>query len=87
LPVAFYPTAVLEALERGIEGALIDVETPVGDLLDAESDAPPMHGLEGEGFENEEVDAAAECVGLLGVALGHVAALLLKSRGVCPTLL
>ena len=87
LPIALDPAAVLESLERRIERALIDVEASVGDLLDAKSDAPPVHGFEGEGFQDEEVDAAAEGVGLLGVARGHVAALLLKSRGVLHVLL
>jgi hypothetical protein len=30
-----------------------------------------VHGLEGEGFEDQEVDAAAEGIGLGGVAGGH----------------
>src|SRR4029079_11442317 len=86
LPLALDPAAVLESLQGGIERALIDVESSVRDLLDAESDAPSVHGLEGERLEDEEVDTAAECVGLLGVWC-HGAALLLKSRRVCDSVL
>ena len=61
------------------------------DLFDAEADAPPVHRLEGERFEHEQVDAAAEGVGFLRMA-GHgtrsleverrvLGAVLLKSRG------
>jgi hypothetical protein len=62
---------VLETLEGRIERTLIDVEPSAGDLLDAKADAPPVHGLEGKRLEDQEVDAAAECVGLLRVTLGH----------------
>jgi hypothetical protein len=71
LPGALDPAAMLEALQRGIERSLIDVESSAGDLLNAESDSPAVHWLEGEGLEDEEVDAAAECVGFLRMSLGH----------------
>src|SRR6185503_20605195 len=58
LPITLDPAAVLEALERGVEGSLIDLESAARDLLDAETDAPPVHRLERKRLEDEEIDAA-----------------------------
>src|ERR1051326_5395660 len=35
LPIAFDPAAMLETLQRGVERALVDVESSARDLLDA----------------------------------------------------
>src|SRR5207248_726245 len=72
LPVALDPAAMLESLEGWVERALIDLEAALGDLLDAESDSPPVHGLQGERFQDEEVDAPSEGVRFLRVfRCGH----------------
>jgi hypothetical protein len=71
LPVALDVAFVLEALEGGVEGALVDVEASFGKLLDAFAESPAVHGLEGEGLEDQEVDGAAEGIGLGGVAGRH----------------
>src|SRR6185436_5862638 len=56
-PGAVDVTAVLEPLERRVERSLIDVEAPLGHLLDPGADAPAVHGLERQRLEDEEVDA------------------------------
>src|SRR5262245_21887965 len=67
-PLALDVAAMLEALEGGVERALVDVEALAGELVDAEADPPAMHRIEREGLEDEEVDAAAKGVGFLRVA-------------------
>src|SRR2546423_4891078 len=71
LPRALDVPAVFESLERGIERALIHLESPPRDLLNAEPDSPPVHWRERERFEDEQVDTAAEGVRLRGMALHH----------------
>src|SRR5688572_24724374 len=46
LPVALDVALVLEALEGGVEGALVHIEPPLGELLDAFTEAPAVHRLE-----------------------------------------
>ena len=64
VPLAVDEPFVLQALQGGVERALIDLELVARDLLDALADAPAMHGVEGERFEHQEVDGASEGVGL-----------------------
>src|SRR4029079_9049801 len=52
-PVAVDIPGLLQALQRGIERALIHLEHPFGDLLDAKADPPPVHFGEGECLEDE----------------------------------
>ena len=47
-----------EAVERGVEGALLDLENILGDLLDALGDGPAVLGLESQGFEDQEIEGA-----------------------------
>jgi hypothetical protein len=54
---------LFEALQGGIERALIDIEHAAAGLLEALADSPPVHGFEGEGFEDQEIQGAAEDVG------------------------
>ena len=42
---------MLEAVERGVEGALLDEELVGAHLLDAEEDAVAVELAEGDGFE------------------------------------
>src|SRR5690242_12599542 len=76
LPIALDVAAVLETLQRRIERTLIDLEAAVRDLLNAKTDAPPMHGCERHRLEDEEVDAPPKGVGFLWVARCHCLALL-----------
>ena len=62
--VARDQAVLLEALERGIQGALVHLEHAVGDLLDALADPPPVHGREGERLEDQQVERAPEGVSL-----------------------
>src|SRR5262249_58671880 len=87
LPVALDPAPMFESLKSGVQRALVHVEATLRQFLDSEADAPTVDGLEGEGLEHEEVDAASKCIGFLGVAWRHCALLLLKSRGVSAALL
>src|SRR5881394_670291 len=70
-PFAVDPGALLEPLERRIEGALVDVEDALRELLDALADPPAVHRLEVERLEHEEVEGAPEHVG--GSRCGFVA--------------
>src|SRR5690349_3722879 len=76
LPRAVDVATVLEALERWVKRALIDLQPTARDLLNAKTDAPPMHGCERQGLEDEQVDAPPKGVGFWWVARCH-----------CPTLL
>ncbi len=63
-PLAGNEPFLLESLERGVQRSLVNLERAIGDLLDALTDSPPVHGFERERFEHEEVERAAEGVGL-----------------------
>jgi hypothetical protein len=63
-PLARDQPLLLQPLERGVEGALVDLEHPVGDLLHALADAPAVHRLERERLEDEQVERATEGVAL-----------------------
>src|SRR6266545_4410929 len=55
-PLGFDPALVLEALQRGIQRALLHQQHVVGQLPDAPGDRPAVHRLERERFENEEIE-------------------------------
>ena len=57
-PAGFDPAAAFEAVEGGIEGALLNLENVAGNLLYALGDGPAVLGFEGEGAEDEEVEGA-----------------------------
>lgn len=68
-PLGGDAASALHAAEGGKEGAGIDAEGAVADLLDAQGDAVAMHGLEGEGFEDEHFEGALdEVTGFFGHA-------------------
>src|SRR5439155_26114690 len=62
-PLALDPSLLLEALERGVERSLIDVEHTPRELLDALADAPAVHRLERQCLEDEQIERSAENVG------------------------
>src|SRR5215471_14146658 len=49
-----------EAVESGIECALLDLERAAGDLADAQEDAVAVESAEGDGFEDQDVESAGE---------------------------
>ena len=54
---------VVQAVERGVEGALFDAEQLVGDALDVEDDAVAVEGgVVGEGLEDEELKRSLEVI-------------------------
>jgi len=71
LPFTLDPAVVLETLQGGVDRALVDVEPPLGELLDAQSDPPAVHRLQRERLQDQEIDAAAERIGFLRMLGGH----------------
>jgi len=63
-PRRFEPTSFDEAMERGIERSLVDFQDAAGDLLDPLADPPAVHGLERDGFEDQEIEGPLEDVGI-----------------------
>src|SRR5690606_35969118 len=57
------PPPVLEAVKRRVEGALVDPQHVARELLDALGDAPPVHRLQRQGPQDQEVQRALEQVG------------------------
>src|SRR6266446_788596 len=57
-PAGFDPAATFEAMQRGIEGALLNLQNVLGGLLDALGDGPAVLRLESKGFEDEEIEGA-----------------------------
>jgi hypothetical protein len=62
----FDPAVKLKAMQCGIEGALLDLQDLAGDLLDALGDGPAVLRLQGEGFEDEEVESALNEIARFG---------------------
>ena len=63
---------MLEAMERGIQRALLDAQQFVGNLLDSLRDGPAMHRLEGERSHDQQVEGALQDVGLVAHAASLV---------------
>src|SRR5439155_26573126 len=57
-PTGLDPAPALQAVQRGVERALLNAEHLAGHLLDALGDAPSMLGVEGEGAKDEQVEGA-----------------------------
>src|SRR3954468_18070667 len=55
-PLALEPAAFFHAVERGIEGALLDLEVVVGGVADPPGDGIAVRRAPGEGLEDEEVE-------------------------------
>lgn len=58
--LALDPAFVLEAMESGVQGALLNLQNVAGDLLDALGDGPAVLGLESQGFEDQEIESALD---------------------------
>jgi hypothetical protein len=59
-PFAGDPTLVFEAVERRVEGTLLDFETVFGNLLDAKKNTVAMKRAERNGFEDEHIEGALQ---------------------------
>jgi hypothetical protein len=54
-PFGFDPGFLFEAVQRGVEGTLLNLQHFPGDLLDALGDGPAVLRLERDSFENQQV--------------------------------
>src|SRR4029079_8709049 len=59
----------LEAVERGGQRALRDVDRFAGDLVDAEQDAVAMERLQRDGLQDQQVERARQQLGGLAHAV------------------
>jgi hypothetical protein len=57
-PLGADPAILFELVKRGIERSLPYLENLAGHLTNALGDGPTMHGFEGDGFEDEQVEGA-----------------------------
>src|SRR5687768_9936397 len=73
-PLALDPPLLLEPLEGRVERALADVQRVARELLDPLRDGPPVHGLERQRLEDQQVQRAADDVGLGGGGRGGAGA-------------
>jgi hypothetical protein len=66
-PLGLDAGGAFEAGEGGEERAGVDAEDAVADLLDPQGDAIAVHGLEGEGFEDQHFECSLnEIAGFVG---------------------
>ena len=63
-PFSRDPALMLEAVERGIERALRDLQDIAGDLLNPLRDRPAVHRAGGQRPKNEQVQRALKQIGL-----------------------
>src|SRR3712207_2864838 len=63
-PLRGDPPAALEPVEGGVEGALTDEEGAVGSLLDPLRHVVAVPGAPAQGLEDEEIEGAAEEIGV-----------------------
>jgi hypothetical protein len=61
-PLGDHPSLMLQAVQRRVERSRTHLEDFAGDLLDAKRDAPSVHRLEGDGFQDQEIQRALEQV-------------------------
>ena len=54
------PFLAFQAIERGIERALLDLQDVARDLLDALGDAPAVHRFERESFQDQQIERALQ---------------------------
>jgi len=58
LPFAFDQPGSLQALKGDEQGACIKAKNTLTHLFEADSDPVTVHGLEGQGFQDEHVESA-----------------------------
>ncbi len=59
-PLGLDEAALLEAVEGGIEGAVLDVEVVLGGGTDPGGDGVAVAGSPAQGLENEDIEGALE---------------------------
>ena len=77
---------MLQAIQRGVERALLNLQAAVGDLLNAQQDAVAVQQPERDGLEYQEVEGALQQLGRVAHAAlldmpGEDARLLLGRQG------
>src|SRR5215469_8334472 len=67
-PCGLYPAAMLEAVQRGVKRALIDLQSVLRNLLDAFGDSPAVQSAGAKRAEDEKIKGALEEIeaGLVG---------------------
>ena len=64
-PLPFDQTVALQSAKRGKERPGIDAKDALADLFKAKADPIAVHGLEGQGLEDEHVQCALDEVSRL----------------------
>ena len=67
-PLGLDPTLLLEAMQSGVERALLHLEDFAGKLLNPLGDGPSVEGFEKERFEDQEVEGSLNEVAWLAHA-------------------
>jgi hypothetical protein len=65
---------LFQSVNRRVERSLLDLEDLCTDLLDTLRNSPAVHWLEGDSFENEQVERALDQIGRFahGVPLDYL---------------
>ena len=71
-PFGIDPAVLFELVKTRVKGALPDLQHFAGHLADALGDGPPVHGFEGDHFQDEEVQRALYEIGRLAQRLPSV---------------
>src|SRR5688572_143980 len=66
LPLRLDPALLLHPVKRGIERALVHLESALGELLEFERDSPPVQFAAAEHAQNQHVEGALEKLTFLG---------------------
>ena len=59
-PFGLQPAEVFQTMERGIEGALMDLEEVLRDLLKALRDSVAVAGTQSDNLQNQEIERSPE---------------------------
>jgi hypothetical protein len=65
-PAGFDPAATLEAVQRGVQRTLLDLQNVFGDLLNTFRNGPAVLRLESNRFEDEQIQSALRQIEFLG---------------------
>jgi hypothetical protein len=69
VPFGANRAGAFHAAEGGEQGTGIDAEDAVADLLNAQGNAVTVHGLQGEGFEDQHFQGSLDQVAGVGIML------------------
>jgi len=59
-PFGLQPASVFQTMKRGIEGALMDLEEVLRDLLKALRDSVAVAGAQSDNLQNQEIQRSSE---------------------------